>query len=386
MRFPRIDHIYIVHCHQFKERYAHIEKVLAQFEIPKDYYTFVVNTHKDSLSDDIINAFYTQDTEQRHRELKVIGEDKFLTSSISKGAISCGINHLLVWKKIIQQDHKQYALVLEDDVITKDNFLSLFLEILAELDMKKHHIVSLEDGCDLKIQKYGIQPHADQQLYKTPDGRMRCTAAYLIQKQTCDKLVKLNSKRKFALEVDMQMWFYANLGLYDIYWSEPTVFSQGSQKGVFFSEIQPNFTNVTKYIAFENKKCVCVGMAYANVIFDLVLKHDCTAVFVNTFGVRDMPQYPIKVIKEQMYTTNACSLVKDSHYDGLVDVFAYGETSGEMLKLLLFDTVLMNPNVILCSHHFETLLKPRYRMVSEGVFVRNNRVIEDDCGDFESVD
>lgn len=386
MRFPRIDHIYIVHCHQFTERYDHIEKVLQQFDIPSDYYTFVVNTHKDTLSDDIIDEYYTRDTKQRHKELSAIGEDKYLTSNISKGAISCGINHLLIWKTIIQKNHQNYVLVLEDDAITKDNFLSLFLEILAELDMRKHDIVSLEDGCNLKIQKYGIQPYADKQLYKTPDGRMRCTAAYLIQKNTCEKLVKLNTKRKFSLEIDMQMWLYANLGFYNVYWAEPTVFSQGSQKGVFMSEIQPNFTNITRYIEFENKKCVCIGMGFANVVFDLVLNHHCSAVFCNTVGIQNTPKFPIQVIRTQLHTTNACALVKQTYYDGLIDVFAYGENSSDLLKLLVFDTILLNPNVILCSHRYQELLQPRYQMVSEGVFVRHSRVIAEEPGELECID
>ena len=384
MRFPNIDHVYVVHCESFTDRRKHMMKFVEELSLSSDYYTFMVNTHKDTLSDELIETYYTLDQETRSKELQVIGEDKFLTQGISKGALSCGINHLLIWKDIIEKKYTKHVMILEDDATMGDNFVSSILEVCAEL--KNHDIVSLENGSNLKIQRYGITTCNDQWIYKTPDGRMRCTCAYLINPATCKKLVALNQKRKFSLEIDMQMWLYAKLQLYDVHWIEPTIFSQGSQNGIFPSQICPNFSSIYKYVQYENKKCVCMGMTYIATVYDMVIRHNCSALFYNTTGLKESTKYPIKVIDETLPDHQVPEMVKRNLFDGHVDVFAYGLPSSSLLKLLVFDSIAVNPNVIICSETHKELLAPRYKMVNDCLFVRHSQVIDEEKNDMELLD
>ena len=382
MKFPKIEHVYIVHCDAFTNRKEYMmNNFIKECGLTDDYYTFMVNTHKDSLTNDVINQYYSLDMETRMKELKVIEEDKFLTQEISKGAISCGINHYLIWKEIVEKKYTQHVLILEDDAITIDNFLSCIVEVCAELTQQD--IVSIENGANLKIQKYGITTKNDQWIYKCPDGRMRCTGAYLIHPNTCRKLIALHKKRKFSLEIDMQMWLYSKLGFYDIYWSEPTLFSQGSQNGLFPSQICPNFSLMYKYILFMNKKCVCMGMTFIQIIYDLVVNHNCSALFYQTTCIQETPKYPIKVIQN---SNNIPSMIKNMYFDGQIDVFAYGLSSSPLLKLIIFDTLIINPSVIICSDIHKELLSPRYKLVNDCVFVRHSQVVEEEKNEMEFLD
>ena len=115
--------------------------------------------------------------------------------------------------------------------------LSRLERVLSNLP-KDYDVVSLEDGAGLHASRYGIKMTEDKSLYKIPDGRMRCTGAFIISNECCAKLVQLNEKKRYTLEIDMQMWLYGSLGLLNMYWAEPHVFTQGSQKGIYKSSIQ----------------------------------------------------------------------------------------------------------------------------------------------------
>ena len=385
MKFPNVEHVYIVHCEAFTDRRKHMMELVTDLDLQDDYYTFKNNTHKDTLTDQEIDKHYTLDSNTRLKELKVIDEDKFLTQGISRGAISCGINHLAIWKEIVQKKYTSHILILEDDAVMKDEFVSSMIEVCAELS-SHHDIVSLEDGANLKIQRYGITTTNDKWIYKVPDGRMRCTCAYLIHPKTCKKLVALNEKRKFALEIDMQMWLYGKLQIYDIYWTEPTLFSQGSQNGTFPSQICPNFSSIYEYIQYENKKCVCMGMSYVGIIYDMVLNHNCSALFYQTYGIEESSKYPIKVVNDQLNESDVPKRLKELYFDGNIDVFAYGIDSEPLLRTLIFDSVIVNPNVIICSETFRNMLSPRYKMVNDCVFVRNTHIVAHEKNEMEFLD
>ena len=238
MKFMNIDHIYIIHCKPFIQRYEYLTNTFRKLNIPDDYYDFVVNTHKTNLTNETISKYYTTNETIRMMELKIIGEDKYLNPEISKGAISCGINHIMVWEKILNETSHKNILILEDDILFMENTINNLVEITMQIP-KDYDIISLEDGAGLKVSNYitkNINP--DKVLYKVQDGRMRCTGAYIINRKACAKLVKLNKQRKFSLEIDMQLWLYGKLHLLHIYWAEPNVFTQGSQRGVYKSEIK----------------------------------------------------------------------------------------------------------------------------------------------------
>jgi len=236
--FPNIDHIYIVHCDIFVEKKLYLEKVFQTNGINPKYYTFCVNTYKDSLTSDIINKYYSTDEVQRNEELRVIGEDKYLTKNINKGSLSCGINHLAIWETVTNSTYEK-VLILEDDILFLNNSMNGLISLMKQFP-QACDVLSLENGAGLTVERYlpSCEIKPDKLSYKIPDGRMRCTGAYVITKKACNQLVTLNKKRKYSLEIDMQMWLYGKLGILKTYWAAPHLFTQGSQVGAYESAIQ----------------------------------------------------------------------------------------------------------------------------------------------------
>ena len=371
MKFPNINHIYIIHCEALSDRYAYLKKVMEKF-FPEDYYSFKVNTYKDTLTEDIINKYYTLDEAARNKELRIIGEDKYLNQKINMGNVSCGINHLLVWDDVSKSEHDR-VLILEDDILFLEDTLSHMIEIMSEVK-PEHDIVSLEDGAGLTIEKMGIEPDEETTLYKMDNGRMRCTGAYLINKKTCTKLVQLNKKRKFSLEIDMQLWLYGALKLINVYWSHPTAFTQGSQRGVFKSEIQEQKISIDKIIHFENKKCICMGLTYLQTAISLIKDNSCSCLFFNINSVANSEQYSIKILKEEASNDNVAPLIKSNYFDGSIEVLCFGIQDNSILKTMIIDTIIVNPKIIMCATVNNEFLSARYDLVDKdtGVFIRKD--------------
>jgi len=236
--FPNIDHIYIVHCEQFPEKKQYLEKVFQTNGINPMYYTFCVNTYKDTLKPEIIDQYYSMDEIQRNEELRVIGEDKYLTKCINKGSVSCGINHLSIWESVMNSTYEK-VLILEDDILFLNHSMNGLIALMKQFPLECD-VLSLENGAGLTVEKYlpSCEIKPDKLSYKIPDGRMRCTGAYIVTKKACKQLVTLNKKRKYSLEIDMQMWLYGKLGILKTYWAAPYLFTQGSQVGAYKSSIQ----------------------------------------------------------------------------------------------------------------------------------------------------
>ena len=373
MKFPNIHHIYIVHCPCLTDRYAYLKKVMEKY-FPHDYYTFKVNTHKDTLTDEIINKYYTLDENVRNTELRVIGEEKNLTQKINKGNISCGINHLLIWEEVSNSKHDR-VLILEDDILFLEDTLSYMIEIMAEIN-DEHDIVSLEDGAGLTVESMQIEEDLEKTIYKIESGRMRCTGAYSISKNACTKLVELNKQRKFSLEIDMQLWFYGALKLIGIYWSSPTAFTQGSQKGVFKSEIQEKQNHFLQNIKLDNKKCICIGLTYLQTAIALIKNHSCSCLFFNINSTLESEKYSIKIIKEDITKENVCEIIKSNYFDGSIEVLCFGINDSDILKRMIVDSIIVNPKIIMCCPKNESFLRERYDLVDKntGVFIRKDQV------------
>lgn len=367
MKFINIDHIYVVHCTQYQDRYRYLKGKFDQLNISEDYYDFVVYTHKSDMTDETISKYYSTDSDIRHKELKVIGEDRYLTKEVSIGAISCGINHINIWQKVVDSENEN-VLILEDDILFDENTIKNMVEATMQLP-ERFSICSLEEGAGLRVTNY-ITRHIDpdKMFYKVPDGRMRCTGAYIINKDTCNRLVTLNKKRPFTLEIDMQLWLYGKLNLLDIYWAYPHVFTQGSQNGTYVSgiqcsksadkeininPIQYNVQRIKDHIGMEsNRRCIEIknnndGLLHSRC---LVEKHNFSAlILANDDDILKNinPNLPVKrdVLNTFEYESVA-RLIKRNHFEGALDILVMDKHDSNLLQYLLNTSIIINPTII----------------------------------------
>lgn len=414
MRVSNIDHIIIIHCEQLTDRFKYLDEKLKSIGFQSDYYDFLVNTHKDTMTKEVVESYYTTDPNIRLKELQLIGEDKFLLKFINDGNVSCGINHVLAWKEIAKHSEWNNVLVLEDDTIITDTSLGNLCDVAQNLPNieSDFDIISLEDGAGMTVpNRYPqISINPDVPFYKSPDGRMRCTGAYIINKNACQKLVKLNKMRKFSLEIDMQLWLYGKLGLLNIYWAEPCVFTQGSQKGVYKSAIQgttlsdkfkTNYMRIYettaemlsalyKQMEYGNKKCVDITKGTCEMnkrcMQSLLEDHDFSALSIFPKAYESQMKanfYPIKFSNNESdsLTSEICSSIKSDYFDGEIDVLVCQmKSSSVLVQDLLVDSVLINPKVVILTKQDEQdlaeCINKRYKFLCEStesvVYVRKN--------------
>jgi GR25 family glycosyltransferase involved in LPS biosynthesis len=418
MRIANIDHIIVVHCEEFVERFTYLNAQFNEIGFQSDYYDFKVNTHKDSLTKSTVDSYYNTNPDVRMKELVLIGEDRYLHKYINKGNISCGINHLLAWKDIAEHKEWNNVLVIEDDIIITESSLGNLCEVANHIPSidKDFDIISLEDGAGLTVP--GLYPlirvDPDIPVYKSPDGRMRCTGAYIINKDACKKMVKINEKRKFTLEIDMQMWLYGKMGLLNIYWAEPCIFTQGSQKGVYKSSIQGSqlctefvtMKYINEYesvkevlqviyngVDYGNKKMLDLSKGYNLEQNELCVKsmlddHDFSALslFPKEYESRVMDAfYPMKFCNAPLESSpkSVCSFINSNYFDGEIDVMFVDtntESDPSLLNELLVESIVVNPRIIVVSQGSSTdqsiLEKKRYSYIGyscgHGFYIRKN--------------
>jgi GR25 family glycosyltransferase involved in LPS biosynthesis len=245
MKIDGIDHIYILCCGKFEDRYKYMVRAMNEFGFEKSYYTFLrddpelnfsKNSYWEELSREIIHKYYDVDTESRKKELIVTEQIKYAPKDISLADIAVSISHLLIWRQV---DKRKYdtVLVLEDDILFfKDSIDQL--RSIVEGAPADYDLISLEDGAGMHATMFGHKIVPEKLLYKIPTGRMRCCGAYLITGRACKSICKWHLQKKWTLEIDHVLDLYGKLGLLNVYWAEPCIFTQGSQRNVYNSGVQ----------------------------------------------------------------------------------------------------------------------------------------------------
>lgn len=150
---------------------------------------------------------------------------------LTKSEISLAYKHIKVYEDMIENGVNT-ALVLEDDVVFEDDFINKFnFNLMAtphDWDM-----IFIGSGCDLRI-----APHRRENgkvAYLKPHPASKCTDSYLIKQSAADKLYK--TIFPFTMPIDFELNYQMSLHNMHVYWWEPPLIRQGSQCGLYDSEI-----------------------------------------------------------------------------------------------------------------------------------------------------
>lgn len=151
-------------------------------------------------------------------------------------AISCSMKHIAAWERIAAGGDAG-GMVLEDDaLIDIDRFETVVSESLAELqrDWGGRGCICFGNGCAMFVPWTKIKK--GQQLYRAET--VRATDSYWIDRQTALERLDWIRKNGFSQPADHLIdTIDTELGL-SIFWSEPTIVTQGSHTGLFGSSIQ----------------------------------------------------------------------------------------------------------------------------------------------------
>ena len=210
--------IYIMHCKSLVERKKHIQDIISKYSFTNVEWV---------LDDDA--------TELTSEQVAIFSK------TLKKQEISLFLKHINAYRHMIA-NQIQYALIFEDDVILHPDFNHI-LETYVKSLPEDWDYLFIGDGCNLHAKTIG-----NNHLYRVQSTR--CADSYLINLKSAsaiityfDNLVKINELiekpiDRIALPVDHWMNLaFQNLNL-NIYWAEPTIATQGSQRQIFKSALE----------------------------------------------------------------------------------------------------------------------------------------------------
>jgi len=152
--------------------------------------------------------------------------------------VSLILKHFWVYKEIsIKYD---CALILEDDAILADNFVEILDKYMAELPAD-YDMLFIGDGCNLHMPNIPDKYIYEKCLHPTSlgDGASRCSDSYIVNKKCAIKLYEYISHLNYKINISSDFWINkaARDNNLKVYWSEPTIVSQGTENGLFKTSI-----------------------------------------------------------------------------------------------------------------------------------------------------
>ena len=151
--------------------------------------------------------------------------------SLSDAEISLLYKHFLIFSKIAESS-EDFALVLEDDVVFGANFKQE-LDSAIKNTPEQWDFIFMGSGCGLRVEPNKIKEGKISYLKRHPAGK--CTDSFLIKKSAAKKI--LSTLFPFVLPIDFELNYHMMKHDMKVYWIEPPFVFQGSQIGLYSSEI-----------------------------------------------------------------------------------------------------------------------------------------------------
>ena len=173
-----------------------------------------------------------------------------IRSVLSKGVLSCTLNHIFCYEKIVKNNNK-YALVFENDPFFLGDFIKEIKLVANEANtLEPGFIISLENTTlefpDFRKVRKG------KYLYEASFGR--AAGAYLIDLKAAKDILKDLEITKCCTVIDW--WHNAMIKekIFKMYWAHPALTEQGSHNGFISSTISSKNKSFTRRIRWKTQK------------------------------------------------------------------------------------------------------------------------------------
>jgi GR25 family glycosyltransferase involved in LPS biosynthesis len=206
--------IFVIHYKKLIERKKHIIEQFKKHNITD--YEFI-EIDRDELSNENTSMF---------------------EKNYSNSQIAISLSHFYAYKEISEK--YENGLIFEDDIILSNNFINKLNTFISQLP-ETYDMLFIGDGCNLHIEKHKLVRGKyvyEKCLQPTKwggDGASRCCDSYLVNKKCATKLCEYinNLSYKIKLEIDWWLNVASRDNNFKVYWSEPTIVTQGTQNGLF---------------------------------------------------------------------------------------------------------------------------------------------------------
>ena len=194
--------IFVIHYKKLIERKKHI---LEQFEKHNITEYEIIDMDRDELD----------------------GYDLTKFENLPNSYMAIGLSHLYAYNEI--KNNYDEALILEDDVIFCDDFMTVFNNYLKQLP--KDYDMCFYGSCfHLHIEPHNLIPNKNIYEKSLENGSTRTIHCYMVSKKCAIKVCDYFDNIKYKINMATDMWL--NIVARDInlkmYWAEPTISMQGS--------------------------------------------------------------------------------------------------------------------------------------------------------------
>jgi GR25 family glycosyltransferase involved in LPS biosynthesis len=177
----------------------------------------------------------------RDEELNIFDRRKkygFFGPSLPSVQMAITLSHLYAYRQITKGH--PWGLILEDDARFDNKFGENIAEHMGQLP-DRWDMLFIGDGCKLHIPATEII--SGRKVYlksREPsswggNGATRCTDSYIITNSCATKLIEYSKREDRRIRLPVDWWLneaIREIGL-DVYWSEPTFVTQGTQSGLY---------------------------------------------------------------------------------------------------------------------------------------------------------
>lgn len=208
----KLDQIYISHYEKLTDRKVYFDKVISTNPLFKRAQVVASNDEIDKQV--LLNNSYVDDRTVWHG---------------LKNSEICIAEQMFKIYRLIAKSNNDLCLILEDDFVLTENFNHYLNEFLNNLP-NDFDCIFMSSCCDLKPKHNNV---VNKYFYE--EETSRCTTAYLIKKETCEKILSIAN---YTAPIDWHLNFIKEkLGL-KYYWTDPIIVLQGSEKDIYKSNLR----------------------------------------------------------------------------------------------------------------------------------------------------
>ena len=202
MKLDLINKIYVCHYTKLTERVAPLKEQLSKYNLDTDW---ILSNDKEDLNIELLKQEFINI--DKHFQL----DNHYRKLRLSE--LSLLLKHYDIWLDM-KKNNIQNALILEDDALLSDNFVTLFNEYTKDIN-KDYDIVWVGSCCDLHV-------NGTSNLIRTNSSR--CTHGYMLNLKVIDTLLENIKYNNYP--VDFYFNYIINKFNVNNYWMEPDLISQ----------------------------------------------------------------------------------------------------------------------------------------------------------------
>lgn len=216
------------------QRYSQLLEAFQEFGL-QNQVTYFQPTWKDTITETEIKTYFSSPTFKNGKPIK-------------RSEMSVWLNHLYLFKHILQNYSEGYFLILESDVRFHQNPIPYFTYLHSFISEVQPDLLSVGTGCGLVHDNVNIE---DMNFQIFPETFVRCMDSFLWSYKGIEKFVKQTEhflKIYGCLDqpVDNFLQTYLEIENKSIpftqYWLWPSLTLQGSENGFQESLIQKDVT------------------------------------------------------------------------------------------------------------------------------------------------